>query len=128
MLVLTPAESSDTDDSELNYGLSPEIGSSFQSPLSRYGDILPQQYVPMWNPDMLPRKAIENYLRLAAKQWSCSILAKYADFTEESACVILHIKDYNIPAALKAIYNPTYLLNHQNSEYVTDYSTIKPVI
>ena len=121
MSVHTPPESnSDTDDSVNDKILQPEIGPEFQTPMSRYGAVLPQQYVTMWNPDMLPRKAIENYLRLAAKQWNCSILAKYTEFTEENACVILHIKDYNINAALKAIYNPTYLLNHQNSEYVND--------
>jgi hypothetical protein len=62
-----------------------EIGPNHQADLTEYGELSAGEFVPMWNPDMLPEKIVCAYLELAKKQWENSILEKYTSFTEERA-------------------------------------------
>jgi hypothetical protein len=78
ILAFEQAQTSSDSESEDGKVYSIEVGPDHQATLTKYGAISLDQSIPMWNPDMLPARAVVHFLQLAKNQWEHSILEKYA--------------------------------------------------
>lgn len=81
------------------------VGDKFQAEIGRFGDICERHKDCrlIWNSHKLPRETVDAYISEAKEQWAKGYLAKLKEFNEQDACLVLHVKNYDIPSALRAL-------------------------
>jgi hypothetical protein len=96
---LDPSSEEDMEDYRVT-----RVGSKYQAVVGRFGDISErhQDCRLIWNAQKLPREAVDSFIHLAREEWAKGYLAKLKEFSEQDACLVLHVKNYNVAAALQA--------------------------
>ena len=81
------------------------VGPQFQAFLPLHGELsLPRsECYRVWEAGRLSPGHLDTYMRRAREVWQDSYLRDLKDFNEMDACTVLHLKQYDVEAALTAL-------------------------
>lgn len=101
------------EEEDFEEGTVTKIGLSYQASVPRYGTISRSSNKGrmIWDSKRLHPEVVKQYLVEAKKLWKSSYLDKLMKFNEQDACMILHVKKYNVQKALEAVV-------HQRLPYI----------
>mmetsp|Transcript_9549 Transcript_9549/g.18605 ORF Transcript_9549/g.18605 Transcript_9549/m.18605 type:complete len:241 (-) Transcript_9549:748-1470(-) len=96
---LDPSSEEDLEDYRVT-----RVGTKYQAVIGRFGDICERHKDCrlIWNSRKLPREAVDEYIQAAKEEWGKGYLAKLKEFNEQDACLVLHVKNYEVTDALRA--------------------------